>query len=108
MAGTAGVISPIAHERDVRDTALSAGITVDALRETFPRWRLFPAAAVWWAARGGTVMWDGPESLLRRVITAQDLPALAERLCLQEHLDGLDPEALTAVYRNMNLRETAQ
>jgi hypothetical protein len=37
--------------------------------------------------------------LLLRFISATDLTALTERLCLQEWLDGLDDEALTAVYR---------
>ena len=81
------------------DVASLGEITADMLRATFPRWRIFSASGAWWATRGGIQEWGGPQSLLLRVISATDLTALAERLCVQEWLDGLDAEALAAVYR---------
>jgi hypothetical protein len=57
----------------------------------------------WWALRGGPVRLDGPESLLLRCITAVDLTGLAEKLCLQERLDRLDPQELAAVYEDKTL-----
>jgi hypothetical protein len=78
-------------------------ITVEGLRETFSRWRIVHADGAWWAVRGGTVTWDGPDSLLLRVITASDLPGLAERLCVQEWIDGLDEAALAAVYQHRSM-----
>lgn len=57
----------------------------------------------WWALRGGPVRLDGPESLLLRCITAADLTGLAEKLCLQERLDRLDPQELAVVYDGKSL-----
>jgi hypothetical protein len=74
-------------------------ITAESLRGTFPEWRIFRTAGAWWAIRGGIQEWEGPRSLLRRAVSAADLTALAKRLCGQEWLDGLDAEALAAVYR---------
>lgn len=74
-------------------------ITAESLRGTFPEWRIFRAAGAWWAIRGGIQEWEGPRSLLRRAISAADLTVLAELLCGQEWLDGLDAEALAAVYQ---------
>jgi hypothetical protein len=81
------------------DVAILGTLTVGMLRETFPEWRVFEQGGVWWAIRGGIQVWDGPRSLLLRSHTASDLTVLAERLCVQEWLDGLDAEALAAVYR---------
>jgi len=81
------------------DVASLGGITVEMLREVFYEWQIFEQGGTWWATRGGLQVWVGPRSLLLRVITATDLIALAERLCLQEWLDGLDDDALTAIYR---------
>ena len=61
--------------------------------------RIFQSGGVWWATRGGMQDWAGPRSLLLRTLGAGDLTALTEKLCLQEWLDGLDAEALKAVYR---------
>ena len=83
----------------MNDVATLGEITAEGLRETFPRWRIFSTAGVWWAMRGGLQERYGPRSLLLRAISANDLTVLAERLCLQEWLDGLDDEALAAVYR---------
>jgi hypothetical protein len=74
-------------------------ITAGTLRRTFSRWRIFELGGVWWATRGGVQEWEGPSSLLLRSLTAPDLTALAERLCLQEWLDGLDDGELAMVYR---------
>jgi|SRR5271165_1099453 len=74
-------------------------ITVGMLRATFPEWRVFKHVGAWWAVRPGVEKWDGPESLLRRTITAPDLMTLADRLCAQEWLDGLDDDELERVYR---------
>jgi len=83
--------------------AVAGEITVQALRESFPQWRIFWQAGQWWALRGGPVRLDGPESLLLRCITAADLTGLAEKLCLQERLDRLDPQELAAVYEDKTL-----
>lgn len=79
-------------------------VTPGVLRETFPKWRIFHGDGAWWAVRGGPYSWSGPESLLLRAMTSADLTGLAERLCLQEWLDGLDPEALATVYQGTMLR----
>ena len=66
-------------------------LTVGMLRATFSaQWRIFRAADTWWVIRGGMQVWDGPRSLLVRSLAASDLTALAERLCAQAWLDGLD------------------
>ncbi len=85
---------------------MNGEITVTMLRQTFPRWRVFELGGIWWAARGGIQVWDGPRSLLLRSLTAPDLTTLADRLCMQEWLDGLDDDALGAVYRG-NAEEIA-
>jgi hypothetical protein len=74
-------------------------ITIEMLRQTFPRWRIFQTGGTWWAIRGGVQTWDGPRSLLLRSLTGPGLMTLAERLCRQEWLDGLDDDALETVYR---------
>lgn len=81
------------------DVASVGEITVEMVRQTFRQWRVFEQGGTWWATRGGLQVWDGPQALLLRVITAPDLTALADRLCLQEWLDDLDDEALEAVYQ---------
>ena len=102
MAGAAA--GGVASRQDGAGNAAGHGdITVQGLRATFPEWRIFRSGDRWWAMRGGLVRWEGPESLLRRVITAPDLTGLAQRLCLQEQLDGLDAAALAAVYRDLKL-----
>ena len=84
--------------------ALSLGeITLEMLRATFPLWRIAGHPVGWWAMRQGTASLDGPRSLIQHVHVAADLTGLAEKLCLQEHLDGLDPQELAAVWREMAL-----
>jgi hypothetical protein len=104
------VYARLAHEPSTggvicgEESANAVGeITVQALRESFPQWRIFWQAGEWWALRGGPVRLDGPESLLLRCITAADLTGLAEKLCLQERLDRLDPQELAAVYEDRAL-----
>ena len=91
----------------MRDLANIGEITPTILRKTFPSWRVLCDLGAWWAIRGGQVAQHGPESLRRCVLTAPDLTALAEKLCLQQWLDGLDDDGLAAVYRDMMLPETA-
>lgn len=83
----------------VRDIATLGEIRPEVVRAAFPAWRIFSTGGTWWATRGGPQAWTGPESLLMRVLGAADLTGLAERLCLQDWLDRLDPVALEAVYR---------
>lgn len=101
--GTAG-----RQGRTGREASVPGQITAQALRATFGQWRLFEQHGTWWAIRGGQVTWDGPQSLLLRVITAADLESLAEKLCLQEWLDGLDPTALAAIYHQAAGREACR
>jgi hypothetical protein len=91
----------------VRDTGRFGEITSDMFSHVFPQWRVFEQGGVWWAARSGLQEWTGPGSLIQRVLVAADLGALAEKLCLQEYLDGLAPGELAAVYRDMLLPGTA-
>jgi hypothetical protein len=74
-------------------------ITVEMLRQTFPKWKFFLSGDTWWAIRGGLQTWNGPRSLLLRSLSAPDLVKLADRLCAQTWLEGLDDEELAAVYR---------
>jgi hypothetical protein len=84
----------------VPDVAGLGEITAEGLRQTFPHWRIFPGDGSWWAVRGGIGRWDGPESLLLRALTAPDLTALAEQLCIQDWLDSLTAQELAEVYRS--------
>ena len=84
--------------------AVSPGeITLEMLRATFPLWRIAGHPVGWWAMRQGTASLDGPRSLIQHVHVAADLTGLAEKLCVQEHLDGLGPQELAAVWREMAL-----
>jgi hypothetical protein len=96
-----------ASDREMHDVRALGEITPEVLRNTFPAWRVFDGSGAWWATRCGVQEWTGPESLLRRVLCAPDLTALAEKLCLQEWLDGLGADELAAVYRDMSLPETS-
>jgi hypothetical protein len=76
-------------------------ITSEMLRATFPGWRIARHPLGWWAMREGTERFDGSRSLIQHVHVAADLTSLAEKLCLQEHLDGLSAEELAAVWREI-------
>jgi hypothetical protein len=91
----------------MRDLADLGEITPEVLRKTFPGWRIFHDSGAWWATRGRTEEQAGPQSLLRRTLSAPDLPALAEKLCLQEWLDRLGEDELAAVYREVRLPEVS-
>ena len=91
----------------LRDMSIFGEITLEMLRETFPKWRVFEAGGAWWALREGKQEESGPRSLLRRVMGAPDVPRLAEKLCLQEWLDGLDPAELETVWRDVALPEVS-
>ncbi len=73
-------------------------LDAEAVREAFPEWRIFETRGVWWAIRGGLQEWNGPASLLARVLSAGALDGLAEKLSLQEYLDHLTPAELAKVY----------
>jgi hypothetical protein len=57
---------------------LADEIDADAIRQTFPKWRIFSQGERWWAIRGGIEEWTGPGSLIRRTLRAQTLLRLAE------------------------------
>lgn len=61
-----------------------------------------------WAIADHAVKPAGPDPLLRRVLHASGLTALAEELCLQEWLDEPDPAELAAVCRDTTLPGTAR
>ncbi len=105
--GTAAGGAASGQDSGVRDAASLGEITAEGLRETFPQWRIAPHPAGWWAMREGIARLDGPRSLIQHVHMAPDLTELAEKLCLQEHLDGLAPQELAAVWREMALAAEA-
>ena len=88
---------------DIRGAGSPGEITAQDLRAVFPRWRIFHAAGAWRAIREGTAKFDGPPALIQHVHAAPDLITLADKLCLQEHLDGLAPGELAEVWREMAL-----
>ncbi len=88
---------------DVRAAGSFGEITAEELRPVFPLWRIFHAAGAWRAMREGTAKFDGPQALIQHAHTAPDLITLADKLCLQEHLDGLDPGELARAWRAMAL-----
>lgn len=85
----------------MRDITAIGTIDADMLRQAFPGWNIawHQRLGVWLALRGGLHEWTGPQSLIQRVLSAEDLPGLADRLSFQQYLDGLDPEELARVYR---------
>jgi hypothetical protein len=87
----------------MRDPGSLGKLTPDVLRNTFPGWRIFQNLNAWWATRGGIQAWNGSRSLLQRALIGESLERLAEKLCLQEWLDGLGSEELLAVWRDMTL-----
>jgi hypothetical protein len=93
------------HAASIRDIASLREITPDMLREIFTGWHIFRNAGAWWATRAGEQKLTGPESLIKCVICAPEPAELTLKLCLQEHLDGLDAAELEAVYREMRSPE---
>jgi hypothetical protein len=86
-----------------RRVASLGEITPQVLSQVFPQWRVFSRHARWWATREGVQKITGPQSLIRRALTAPDLAGLAEMLCLQEYLDELMPDDVAAVYQGVPL-----
>ena len=41
-----------------------------------------------------TAAFDGPQALIQHAHTGLDLMTLADKLCLQEHLDGAGPRGI--------------
>ena len=74
-----------------------------SVRAAFPGWHIGGSGGNWYAFRGGTVAPDGPRSLLRCYLRADSLSALAEKLCLQEYLDGLSDQELSEVWQQVSL-----
>jgi hypothetical protein len=74
-----------------------------AVRATFPGWRIGGARDQWYAFRGGIEALEGPRSLLRRYLSADTLPGLAEQLGLQEYLDDLSDQVLADVWEQASL-----
>jgi hypothetical protein len=87
-----------------RDVGSLGEITLESVRRVFPLWHIFAAEGAFWAVRGGWQAWSGPDSLLLRAMTATDLTRLAEKLCIQEWIDGLDPDGLAAVWKGVLAR----
>jgi hypothetical protein len=83
------------------DVALAVNLTL--LRSAFRSWHITGAEGCWFAFRGGLEMRTGPRSLLRCSLGASTLMELAERLCLQGYLDGLDEDELEKVWRRASL-----
>lgn len=83
-------------------------LDIESLRTTFPNWHLGGAPGYWLAFRGGLEAADGPRSLLRRCLSASTLEALAEKLCLQEHLDGLSDHELADLWRQVGLTQSGR
>ena len=69
------------------------------VRETSGQWRVFEKDGRCWAMRAGTVMADGPQSLIRSFAWALTPAGLAEQLSMQEHLRRMTAAELEAVWR---------
>jgi hypothetical protein len=80
-----------------------AQLDLDMLRAVFPDWRIHGSLGYWFAVHGGFVALDGPRSLLHRYLSATTLLELAEKLCLQEYLDGLSDQELADVWQRIEL-----
>ena len=69
-------------------------LDVATVREACPDWRIGGGPGCWFAVRDSVEAHYGPNSLLRRYLSAPDLPQLAGKPGLQQHLDRLAPEEL--------------
>ena len=92
---------------EFRNVTAPGPLTVEMLRDTFSQWRIFSQFGGWWATREGEYRLTGARSLIRRVLVADSLPVLGDKLCLQEWLDGLDALALDQVWREMTVNPDA-
>ena len=59
--------------------AVVGEITVQALRESFPQWRIFWQVGEWWALRRGPVRLDGPEYLRKLLLPPESSPSSRAR-----------------------------
>jgi hypothetical protein len=91
------------QRRELSKVALVEAVDLESLRVACPGWHIAGSSGNWYAFRGGLSMLDGPWSLLRRHLCADTLLVLAERLCLQAHLDGLSGQELAEVWQHVSL-----
>ena len=96
------------HGTDFKLHGIVAKLDLDILRAAFPSWRIGGSLGFWYALRGGAIVAAGPRSLLRCYLSAGTLFALAEKLCLQDHLDGLSDQELADVWQRACLPPTGQ
>ena len=89
----------------VRDTGRIGEITGVMLSHAYPQWGVLEQDGTRWATRS-LQEWTWPRSLTQRIVVAADLAAVAEKLCLQEYLHGLDPEELVTVHQDVLLPGT--
>lgn len=73
------------------------------VREAFPDWHIGAGPGCWFAVRAGVEARYGPKSLLRRCLIAPDLPQLAGKLGLQQHLDHLTRKELADAWKRVIL-----
>ncbi|HEY1821423.1 MAG TPA: hypothetical protein VGG83_15975 [Trebonia sp.] len=85
----------------MRPAAIAFG--ADVLRRAFPDWRIAERPDYCFAHSEGICELDGPRSLLRCFLTASTLAGLAEKLCLQEHLNTLSDRELADVWDRISL-----
>ena len=83
-------------------------LDLESLRASSPNWRLGGTPGNWFAVRGGLEAASGPQSLLRHCLSASTLEALAEKLCLPEHLDGLSGQELAGVWQRVKLPHSTE
>ena len=76
-------------------------LDVATVRDAYPDWRTGGGPGRWFAVRDGVEAHYGPKSLLRRCLSAPDLPQLAEKLGLQQYLDHLAPEELADAWKRV-------
>ena len=94
-----------APRRELSAAAPTEAMDLESLRAACPGWHIGGSSGNWHAFRSGVHMLDGPWSLLRRHLHAETLPALAERLSLQDYLDGLNDRELAEVWQRVKLPE---
>jgi hypothetical protein len=71
------------------------------VRAADPDWRIGGGPGCWFAVRYGVEAHYRPTSLLRRCLSAPDLPQLAEESGLQRYLDRLTPGELADAWKRV-------
>jgi hypothetical protein len=97
-----------APKQELSAVAPAEALDLESLRVACPSWRVGGSSGNWHAFRSGISMMDGPWSLLRCHLHADTLLGLAERLCLQEYLDGLSEQELAEVWQRVELPESSR